>query len=199
MEDAISEVVIFAERTMHTISHPGLFSSACLLLQIRIMYHRQVRLNFTSTQSPDVMMLLYQGKGDTERACRRTAKKHMAPTEGILACKKCHSAGCFLHILNTGFHASEALKWHSRDTTSEIWHSKHIKVRERKAQIDEAVKEMRAADETGGPCDMRLVIVENARVYPSCNPISGYVRPGWYDDAWPTELDAVSMVMSPTN
>ena len=85
------------------------------------------------------------------------------------------------------------------DTTQDIWHSKHTKVRERKVQIAEAVKEMKAADETGCPCDMRLVIVENARVYPSCNPISDYVRPGWYDDAWFTELDMVSMVTFPTN
>lgn len=93
-----------------------------------------------------------------------------------------------------GFHVSEALKWHAKDTTQEIWHSKHVGVRERKEQIKEAIRQMKLADETGSPCDMRMIIVENARVYRTCSPVSKHVQPGWYDDLWFTESDPVSIL-----
>lgn len=118
----------------------------------------------------------------------------MVSVDGGLDCKKCHHARCHMHILGDGFHVSEALKWHCKDKTRELWHSKHINTRERKALIQEALKVMRAADEIGGPCDMRLVIVENAMVYRSCNPISEYVKAGWYDDIWFVEPITVSAI-----
>ena len=86
----------------------------------------------------------------------------------------------FSTIPKSGFHAPEALEEHPRDATPDVWHSKHMKVCERKVQTVKAVKGMKAVDETGGPCDMRLGVVENARVYPSCNPISEHGGPGWY-------------------
>ena len=53
-------------------------------------------------------------------------RSHPAPPNWLVSCKGCHSAKCFGHILEWFIHASEALLASGVDTTSTVWHKRHI-------------------------------------------------------------------------
>ncbi|KAL5489802.1 hypothetical protein ACEPAI_4634 [Sanghuangporus weigelae] len=141
-----------------SVEHPGMFSAACQLLQVRIS-----RRNMQSTY-----------------ACRKGDQtRHNVPAAGAINCKKCHAARCFKHILKCGSYVADALMLQLSDGTHEEWHSKHTKTSKKvwAAKTVDALK----AEEIGGPCDMRVALVLYAEKFTSCRPMCNKVKYGWYD------------------
>ncbi|KAL5532641.1 hypothetical protein ACEPAF_4415 [Sanghuangporus sanghuang] len=160
--DGYGKVVKATELSHRTVDgcveHPGIFSAACQLLQVRISRR-------------DMQPIYACRKGDQTR--------HNVPAAGAINCKKCHAARCFKHILKCGFYVADALMLHLSDGTHEAWHSKHAKISKKTwaAKTVDALK----AEEMGGPCDMRVALVLYAERFTSCRPMSNKVKYGWYD------------------
>ncbi|KAL5529720.1 hypothetical protein ACEPAG_5705 [Sanghuangporus baumii] len=152
-----------------SVEHPGIFSAACQLLQVRIS-RRKLRPTY---------------------ACRKgTRTTHDVPAAGAINCKKCHAARCFKHILDYGFHVADALKLLLSDASHETWHSKHTKISRKiwAAKTADVLK----AEEMGEPCDMRVALVLYAEKFTSCRPTSNKVKYGWYDTAFRLKLEKTS-------
>ncbi|KAL5511133.1 hypothetical protein ACEPAH_4348 [Sanghuangporus vaninii] len=160
--DGYGKVVKATELSHQTVDdcveHPGIFSAACQLLQVRIS-RRDMQPTY---------------------ACRQwNQTTHNVPAAGAINCKKCHAARCFKHILKCGFYVADALMLQLSDGTHEAWHSKHAKF-SKKAWAAKTVDALEA-EEMGGPCDMRVALVLYSEKFTSRRPMSNKVKYGWYD------------------
>ena len=100
---------------------------------------------------------------------------HVVSFSWALACKLCHHAKCFSHILSEhSTHSVEALLLHNSDDTHQKYHHNHAAGRQVRFGIS-------AADLMSSPLGHQQ-LVYYATHFTHCKPIKPqFMKLGWYD------------------